>query len=141
MTLISLGFSNWKDALTKFRDHQGTECHRLSVEKHVTIPQTYGNVREMASSAAKITMQNNCYWLIKVIESLQYFGRQEKAIQGDTDSESNFYQLMKVRGNDFPQLFEWVEKQNDTYTSHDIQNEIISIMAEIVVRGIVEDIG
>ena len=41
---------------------------------------------------------------IKVIECLQYLARQGQAMQGDTDDESNFIQLLKLRGKDKPLL-------------------------------------
>ena len=50
-------------------------------------------------------------------------------MQGDTDEESNFTQLLKLRGKDQPVLLKWLERKEDKYTSHEIQNEIISIMA------------
>ena len=48
-----------------------------------------------------------CY--IKVIECLQYLAQQGQAIQGDTDDESNFIQLLKLRGKDQPLLLKWLE--------------------------------
>mgnify|MGYP002804169504 FL=1 len=64
--------------------------------------------------------------LLRIIESLQCLCRQGQAIQGDTDTESNFYQLIKLRGKDDPALVELLKKQGGIkYTSHDIQNELI----------------
>ena len=48
-------------------------------------------------------------------------------MQGDTDDESNFIQLLKLRGKDRPLLLKWLETKEDKYTSHEIQNEIIAI--------------
>ena len=53
-------------------------------------------------------------------------------MQGDTDDESNFIQLLKLRGKDQPLLLKWLGRKEDRYTSHDIQNEIIAIMARIM---------
>ena len=41
---------------------------------------------------------------IKVIEYLQYLAWQGHAMQADTDDESNFIQLLKLRGKDQPLL-------------------------------------
>ncbi|CAB4016716.1 Hypothetical predicted protein [Paramuricea clavata] len=69
--------------------------------------------------------------------SFQSLCRQGQAIQGDTDTESNFYQLMKLRGRDDPALLELLKKRGgDKYTSHDIQNEITEIMAHKVQRDL-----
>ena len=46
-------------------------------------------------------------------------------MQGDTDEESNFTQLLKQRGKDQPVLLKWLERKvmkEDKYTSHEIQN-------------------
>ena len=49
---------------------------------------------------------------IKVIECLQYFAWQGLAMQGDTDDESNFIQLLKLRGKYRPLLrFKMVRKE------------------------------
>ena len=85
-------------------------------------------------------MESNRICFIKVIECLQYLSRQGQAMQGDTDDESNFIQLLKLRGKDQPLLFKWLERKEDRYTSHDIQNEIIAIMANHVIRDLVSEI-
>ena len=72
-------------------------------------------------------MQQKIQW--SLIECLQYLARQGQAMQGDTDDASNFIQLLKLRGKDQPLLSKWLERKEDRYTSHDIQDEIITIMA------------
>ena len=85
-------------------------------------------------------MATNRFCLLKIIECLQYLARQAMPMQGDTDEESNFIQLLKLRGKDQPVLLKWLERKDDKYTSHEIQNEIISIMANNVIRNLVADI-
>ena len=41
---------------------------------------------------------------------------------------------------DDPILGEWITKGEDTYLSHDIQNEILQIMSNTVLRGLADDI-
>ena len=94
----------------------------------------------MSSDAAKKTMESNRICFIKVIECLQYLARQGQAMQGNTDDESNFIQLLKLRGKDQPLLLKWLERKEDRYTSHDIQNEVIAIMANHVIRDLVSEI-
>ena len=64
------------------------------------------------------------------MEWLQYLARQAMAMQGDTGEESNFNQLLKLRGKDHPVILKWLERRDNKYTSQEIQNEIISIMAK-----------
>ena len=42
-------------------------------------------------------------------------------MQGDTDEESNFIQLLKLRGKDQPVSLKWLERKDDKYNSHEIQ--------------------
>ena len=78
---------------------------------------------------------------MKIMENLQYFCGQGQAIQGDSEFESNFFQLMKLRGKDDPKLVEWLDKATDKYMTHDIQHEIITIMAHLDQRDIIKDIS
>ena len=55
-----------------------------------------------------------------------------------TESESNFVPLMKLRGKDYSRIAGWLEKKTDKYTSPDIQNEIIKTMA---VRQVIDPIS
>ena len=60
--------------------------------------QTLTELAEMCGKcpdAAKETMESICF--IKVIECLQYLARQGQAMQGDTDDESSFIQLLELR--------------------------------------------
>ena len=87
-------------------------------------------------------METNRFCLLKIIECLQYLARRAMPMQGDTDEESNFTQLLKLREKDQPALLKWLERKEDKYTSHEIQNEItgISIMANNVIQNLVADI-
>ena len=48
-------------------------------------------------------------------------------MRGDeSDENSNFMQLLKLRSKGFLKLKEWLEKKTEKYTSHDIQNELLA---------------
>ena len=137
---ISAGFCNWKKALDKFRQHESSECHKMAIDYAVNFPKSCRNVIEMTNEESKKVRQINRRCLLKIIENLQSLCRQGQAIQGDTDS--NFYQLIKLRGKDDPGLLEFTKRQGgNKYTSHDIQNEIIETMAHQVQRDLIQDIG
>lgn len=86
-------------------------------------------------SIAKETRAQNRRCLAKIIESLQYLSRQGLAIRGDNDEESNFFQLLKLRAMD-----DWLHKKVPKNTSHDVQNEIISLLATHTIRKLVSEI-
>ena len=81
-----------------------SECHKIAIDYETNLSRTSGNVWEMSSDAAKKTMESNRTCFIKVTECLQYLARQGQAMQGDTNDESNFIQLLKLRGKDQPLL-------------------------------------
>ena len=102
-----------------------SEYHKIAIDYETIPSRACGNVWEMSSDAAKKTMESNRICFIKASECLLYPARGGQAMQGDTDDESNFIQLLKLRGKDQPLLLKWLEWKEDRYTSHDIQNEII----------------
>ena len=48
--------------------------------------------------------------------------------------------LFSDLGKDQPLLLKWLGRKEDRYTSHNIQNEIIAIMANDVIRDLVSEI-
>ena len=41
---ISKGFSNWKKALARFKEHQVSECHKIAIDYETNLSRTCGNV-------------------------------------------------------------------------------------------------
>ena len=123
--------------IARFQEHQKSNCHILACEHQVGVTALSGNIIEMCSNAADTTMKQNCTCFLKIIKSVRFLARQGLAMQGHTDAESNFNQLLKLRANDVPLLTDCLQRKNDKYTSHDIQNELVSIMADIVSRQVV----
>ena len=115
-----------KNAIARFQEHQKSNCHILACEHQVGVIVSSGNIIEICST---------CFF--KIIESVRFLARQGLAMQGHTDAESNFNQLLKLTANDVPLLTDWLQRKNDKYTSHDIQNELVSTMADIVSKQVV----
>ena len=97
-----------------------SECQKIhvAIDHETNLSRTCRNVWEMSSDATKKTLESNhvhvCF--IKVIECLQYMylAWQGHSMQGNTDDESNFIQLLKLRGKDQPLLLKWLGKKTDT---------------------------
>ena len=116
---ISTGYSNWKKALQRFKEHQCSECHKLSVDDEVNIVQTHSNIYEISNEQTKKVLKSNRRCFIKIIECLQYMSRQGQPLQGHVGSESNFIQFLKLRSKDDPALLEWIQRTNtNKYTTH-----------------------
>ena len=56
------------------------------------------------------------------------------------ESDSNFFQLLKLRGEDDARIATWLEKKTDKYTAPDMQNEILKVMALQVLRQVVSSL-
>ena len=113
-----------------------SSCYALTFE--VTVPQ-FGDVPEMTSEGHKVKMKENRHCLIKIIESLQYHSWQGLALRGDqSDEDFNFMQLLKLGSKDFSKLKQWLITEK--CTSHDIQNEILMLMAHQILRNLAEEI-
>ena len=70
---------------------------------------------------------------------MRFLARQGLPLRGDGDERnSNFLAFLSLRGEDDPANGEWIttKRGGDNYTSHQIQNEILKIMATEVLHNI-----
>ena len=71
---------------------------------------------------------------------MKFLARQALPLRGYDDENSNFSQLLKSRSEDFPDIQTWLDCNHYTYTSPEIQNEILQLMALSVLRNIAANI-
>jgi hypothetical protein len=145
------GFSNWKKAIEKFNKHELTIAHHQAVELVESIPNTTKNVGEMLSGIDTKQKAENRVMLRVILTSIRYLARQGLALRGrykvaideseGCEIDSNFIQLLNVRAEDNPLISKWMEKSRDKFTSADIQNEILSIMARSIYQEITGEIS
>ena len=129
-TFVSKGYCNWKEAREAFRSHASTECHKESIERVVTLTETTSDIGESLSSSYANEINQNKNMLLKIFENIRFLARQGLPLGGDGDeSNSNFVQLFKLRSADDSSMLEWLQKRTNKYTSKDIQNEILNVLA------------
>ena len=74
--------------------------------------------------------------LAKILSSVRFLARQGLALGGDgSDADSNLIQLLKLKGQDNPEMLKWVTRQQNKHTDHRNQNEMLEIMAQMVVHS------
>ena len=79
--------------------------------------------------------------LRKILSSIRFLARQGISLRGDGDeSDGNYTQILKARGEDDSRIIEWLKRKNDKYTCGDAQNEMIQIMALSILRDIAQNI-
>ena len=75
------------------------------------------------------------------MSSVKYLARQGLAFRGSGDeSDSNFLQLLMLKAENYPKLKIWLQKKSNKYTSPDIQNELLKVMALHVLRDVISQI-
>ena len=134
---VSKGFCNWKNATTIMQQHQQSGCHREAVEVVITLPTTTKDIGEQLVQFHAKEKEYNCKMLLKIMSSIRYLARQGLAMRGDGDEEDgNFTQLLKVKGEDDPAVLEWLKRKSNKYTSHEVQNDLLRVMARHVLFNV-----
>ena len=105
----------------------------------IYIPEPTPNIGEMLSSQHAISKGKNRETLI--FTAIRFLCRQGFALRGDgCEKYGNFTQLLLMKAELDPNLYEWMKRKGNTYTSPDIQNEIIKIMGIKLLRKISLDL-
>ena len=136
---LARGYSNWKDATGEkgaFNTHQKSATHKRAVEVMFTLPATTGNVGEMLSRAHAQERLANRDYLLKLFQNIQFLSRQGIALCGHDEQNSNFIQLLQLRSVDDYKILEYLTSKTDKYTSHQMQNEMLQVMALRILREI-----
>lgn len=95
----------------------------------------------MLSKQAAAEKQKNRQYLLKVLSSVRFLARQGLPLRGDgNDTDSNLHQLLVLQGEDNPFIHQFLRRQQLKYTSNEVQNELLSIMAQQILRCIAENI-
>ena len=129
LAFIKIGFKNWKKALEKFKSHAASACHRDATEVILKLPKETTDIAEQFERSLTVEKKKNRRCFLKTVSTLRMMGRQGLPLQGLTEEESNFYQILKLRGEDDPEIKENMVKSRNKYTCYQIQNEVIQLMA------------
>lgn len=135
---LTKGFQNWKDATVSFRKHEASECHREAVERLLSLPAATEDVGELLSSRLTEDKRAARESFLKIVSALRFLARQGLASRGDGlhEEDGNFNQLLKLTSSSDPALAEWLQRKSSKYTGHNMQNEILQVMAHRIIRGI-----
>lgn len=135
-SFLSTGFSNWKDATSKFRKHQDSDCHKEAVERKLKLPRETKDIGEVLSAAHLEEKTHNRQQMLTILRNIRFLARQGLPIRGHDDNKSNFIQLLKLHGESDSSILAWLEKKKEKYTSTDIQNEMLLVMALKILRDV-----
>lgn len=151
-SLVTEAYNRWKNAKEQFRRHENLDYHKTAVvfaqnfidvhEKKVV------NVSVQLDKAKRLQIERNRKILASIIKTIIFIGRQEIASRGHRDSgpilqenptenDGNFRSLLRFRmdsGDDVLKKHLLVSESKIAYTSPKIQNEIIEICGDIILR-------
>ena len=138
----SKGFTYWKEGTKAFKKHQACDCHREAVDALVVLPRCTKDVGELQSAEHQADKARNRKMLLLVLQNIRFLARQGLPLRGDGDeSGSNFTQLLHLRGVDHEGIDSWLRKKTNKYTSPEIQNECLQLMALHILREVSRNIS
>ena len=136
---ISKGFSTWKKAPKCFSNHQESACHLAASAYHLVVPQC-PDVGELIDGQITQRRSIERKYLLDVLKCLRYLARQGIPLQG-LNNEDNLTQLLLLFGTKDESIANRLQgKAGYKYTHHDVQNELLNIMATEVLRSKVSTI-
>jgi len=156
---VTTGYSNWKTALESgsgFLQHAVAKVHLDAMESWVEHDSRILTDKTVGQQLNSEQLERNRYYVKGVAEVVQFLAVNELGFRGDTATpncglEEDTCEVLNVNGM-FGHLFEFAMKKdphlrvvanavpnNAKYTSPDIQNEVIQILASMVKEKIVTD--
>ena len=136
---ISKGFSNWKKAREYFNKHVKSKCHNLA-SVNIIANSKNKTVDSMIDKQLNSDQKDARHVLTKLITSVRFLAERGLALRGSMEETANYNCLLKLRAEDDQLLEKWLVRSRLKYTSGEIQNEMIEIMAKAVRSRLIEDI-
>lgn len=107
---VDRGFTSWKNAISRFENHEKRQLHRDSVVllvnlKKPSIEQRLNTYKQKELMKARIALD-------KIFSTVNFLARQGLALRGhETNSNSNLMQLLHTSSEDCPELKVWLQRQ------------------------------
>lgn len=152
----STGFSNWKKATEKdagFKQHENSSSHKSCMIawdsfSKVKIQEGSTSVMCQISDSHRELVRENRFYIATLAEILLLTAVQKVGQRGHDEKEEslnrgNFLEVLNVIGNHDPRIQKKIENlpKNAKYTHHTIQNELVDIMATLVLETISKEVS
>ena len=126
------GFTNWKKALERFEQHSRSDAHREVLMKINFLNQPFVSVQLDTQHKKEQAVRRAMFLL--VLSSLKYLVRQGLALRNHNEIEGNLMQLLLLCTSAHPELKGYIN--DGKYLSHDVLNELVSMMGMRALNGI-----
>ncbi|XP_039302128.1 uncharacterized protein LOC120357008 [Solenopsis invicta] len=125
---VTTRFTLWKNAYLSLPKHKKSELHRAANE--LLLSSKSVSVVQHMSVANQKTMMENRIALKKIFCTIRVLALQGLSLRGNgSNKRSNFNEILQARSEDILELRAWLHRKGHKWTSHDIQNEILELMA------------
>ena len=74
--------------------------------------------------------------LLEIIKCIKSLAHQGIPLRNDNEEDGNFIQLLNLKEEMDERVIKWLKKLINKYTSKDVQNELLQIMALFLLRKI-----
>ena len=140
-SFVKTGHSNWKNARSNdkgFHQHDTSKCHQQAIQKLTEVPKSTKDVATVFKTNMTETQHENRTSSLKIISCLRYLAHQGIPFRGHGDEKDpNFKQLIRFCAEDDPAFAKWLKEKSLSYTSPEIQNEILKDMSLSILRDVV----
>ena len=157
-TFVASGFRNWKVACmsTKgFEKHANCKEHMWNMSRWLERSRRQQGNKEVSTMVDSEQLKRNRYYFSAIMDIVLFLAANELPFRGDNDTAPDLNDAVQSTGCGlFLKLFDYTMQRdpklreiyrtiprNATYSSHDIQNDLISAMAETVTDAIVNEMG
>lgn len=132
------GFTNWRDPGRAFNKHERSAQHKESLLRWTSYCKKM-NVAAQLNSQICQEQEKNRAVLMKILTSIRFLARQGLAVRGHSDDTGNYRELLKLRSDDVENLRSWFGRKRH-YLSHDVQNEMLNLMSQHLLRRLLADV-
>ena len=120
-----------------FKKHELSACHKEAIDVMVTLPATVKDIGELSSQIHADQKAKNRQLFLQILSSLKFLARQGLPLKGDKDEkDGNFIQVLKLKSEYNSAISDWLLRTHPKHTSHQIQDEVLGIMADHVITRI-----
>ena len=130
------GFNNWKKG-SNICKHSTSEQHKIAVSALLSLKEA--PISSKIDNVHKTQQVMNAKALEAMFQTVIFILSQGLPFQGNIPSEGLFSQLLHFRSADIPSLRDFLSRRNN-WASHDIQNEMISIVSFATLETLCSDV-
>jgi hypothetical protein len=148
-TFTVKGFRNWKAAVEKDRGiikHEKSQAHMTAVATWVERQKRIDSGKSIDRQLVCHQLERNLYYLNAIYDDIKFLVLNELPLRGDNENlEShtagkflNLFQFMCERDPKLKEISLTIP-ENASYLTHESQNEVISILAQLVQKGVADE--